>query len=419
MPTTCPNFSVPVGIPIFGLGFISSNRLIVGGGGGAGRNGVKNRLISYKVEVRRKDLEEEGVFEVPENEDAPMCLDVQLKDGAVIAGINKSEEAIKGSKNNSCRVFVVKEAAINEEEAVRTVESTSPDDYQKVVRFSHDGTLVATGTTDGQVHLFQYNSYNLKQSMTTNLKDEVLDVDINLENDKLTCVLRDGLKLVMLRGKNAGQVIQTLTASAVSKDLGLQFRYFRYGRGVSKEVGLAVANSKKSAGYICVLDAYTLETIKLVKVSKKPITTFCVSNDGYVLAFGSADYSITLMDISTMKVLTQVKNAHGFSITSIAISPDRRLLASGSADNTCRIVALPAQFSASSINPLYTLLLAFLIAGVVLWLTTIYHGGPAPQGLLGFKPPSATVSTATPQPSASNILTSYEPVTTSTHKIEL
>jgi prolactin regulatory element-binding protein len=50
-------------------------------------------------------------------------------------------------------------------------------------------------------------------------------------------------------------------------------------------------------------------------------------------------------------VLTEVKKAHGFSITSMAISPDRRILVSGSADNTCRVVDLPLQFAPGKTRP--------------------------------------------------------------------
>lgn len=83
------------------------------------------------------------------------------------------------------------------------------------------------------------------------------------------------------------------------------------------------------------------------------------------------------MDAQTLNVLTKVKDAHGFSITCIAISPDRRLLASASADNTCRIVSLPLQFNnALSINPLYTLLLAIIVAAFLLWLTTVLDLDP-------------------------------------------
>lgn len=96
-----------------------------------------------------------------------------------------------------------------------------------------------------------------------------------------------------------------------------------------------------------------------------------MSPDGAILAFASADLSITLLDAETLKVLIKVKEAHSFSITSIAISPDRRILASASADNTCCIVSLPLQFSSTStINPLLTVLLALTIAAILLFVLT-------------------------------------------------
>lgn len=35
-----------------------------------------SQQVSYRVEPRRKDLEEEAVYEFSNEEDAPMCLDV-------------------------------------------------------------------------------------------------------------------------------------------------------------------------------------------------------------------------------------------------------------------------------------------------------------------------------------------------------
>jgi prolactin regulatory element-binding protein len=51
---SCPTFKVSVGIPVFGLGFTSSNQLIVGGGGGPGRSGVKNKLVSLPCFIINK-----------------------------------------------------------------------------------------------------------------------------------------------------------------------------------------------------------------------------------------------------------------------------------------------------------------------------------------------------------------------------
>jgi prolactin regulatory element-binding protein len=89
--------------------------------------------------------------------------------------------------------------------------------------------LVATGTTDGKVNVFKYPSFESVSSgpITLSEVDDVLDVDINLEKEKLTCVLRDGLKLVNLRGKNVGQIVQTISSSTITKGSRSEFRAFR------------------------------------------------------------------------------------------------------------------------------------------------------------------------------------------------
>lgn len=58
----------------------------------------------------------------------------------------------------------------------------------------------------------------------------------------------------------------------------------------------------KPGAYIVKYDAYSLDQLKVVKVGNKPITTFTLSQDGAVLAFGSADLSISVLDATTLKV---------------------------------------------------------------------------------------------------------------------
>ncbi|KAG1308542.1 hypothetical protein G6F64_005962 [Rhizopus arrhizus] len=354
------------------LAFTADNQLVLGGGGGAGRSGVKNKLCCYKIDTRRKDLEEDASFEFSFDEDAPMCVDVHPKEPFVVVGVNSTAEEIKQGANKNCRSFRIFEDKLQLEEAVKTLDSKQVEDYQRVVRFSYDGSLIAAGTTDGKAHVLSYPG--LKPLCTSALidNDHVLDVDINLENEKLLCVLSKELKLVNLRNKkNIGKVIQTIPCSF--KNMKCEFRAFRYGRGFTKDIGFAIVNDiVKKAAYIIKYDAFTFEQLKMVKVASKPITAITLSSDGAILAFASADLSITVLDAMTLKTLTRIKEAHSFSITCIAISPDRQIIASGSADNTCRITTIPIQFSQSvSINPLHTLLLAIVVACMLLWLTTL------------------------------------------------
>ncbi|KAI9023860.1 quinon protein alcohol dehydrogenase-like superfamily [Phycomyces nitens] len=305
----CPTFSVSIGIPIFGLGFTSTNHLIIGGGGGGGRSGVQNKLSAYRIDGRRKDLEEEAVYDVPAGEDAPMCLAVHPTDHYVVAGINEPTKEIEAGFNKHCRVFHVTEEEFTLNNSIQVSTSKKADEYQKVARFSEDGSLVAVGTSDGHAEVFKYPSFT-SNGPAIKFDDEVLDVDIGLDNDKLTCVTRDALKLITIRGKNAGKVLQTLPAASIDKKRKMQFRSFRYGRGAVKDVGFAIVNcTDKPAGYVARLNAYTFETIKIHKVSKKPITAMCTSFDGAVLAIASSDFTITLFDASSMQVKFSAKQA--------------------------------------------------------------------------------------------------------------
>lgn len=77
----------------------------------------------------------------------------------------------------------------------------------------------------------------------------------------------------------------------------------RYGRGFTKDFGFAVVNGvTKPAAYIVKYDAYSLDQVKVVKVGNKPITAFAISQDGAILAFASADLSVTLLDALSFKV---------------------------------------------------------------------------------------------------------------------
>ncbi|KAI9496466.1 quinon protein alcohol dehydrogenase-like superfamily [Zychaea mexicana] len=406
-PPTCSTFAVPVGIPVYGVTFTPTNQLLIGGGGGPGRSGVQNKLVSYKVEPRRKDLEEEAVYDLSNDEDAPMCLDAHPTENVVVAGINSTEQNIKKGENKNCRVFKVLESQFELTKSLASITSKSAEDYQKVIRFNSDGTLFATGSSNGQVRVYSYPSLEPAcDAIESSGDDEVMDVDISLEKDKLTFLLRDAIKLVNLRGRHAGKVKQTISPATIDNKQKFQFRSFRYGRLYCKDFAYLVANSPKG-GYVVKLDAYTLERVQMVRISKKPITAFCISQDGGVIAAASSDYTISLYESNSLRLLYQLKEAHGFAITSIAISPDRRLLASGSADNSCRIITLPEQFSnaVAAINPLKTVLLAVVTAFLILLIIHFISSGTSEQTLLDSIKGSPAITTTTDIQATSTILT--------------
>jgi len=362
-------FAANVGIPIFALGFTATDQLVVGGGGGSGRTGVTNKITTYKVDTKRKEFREDAEFELGPDEDAPMCLDVHPHKNTCAVGVNGTDKSIESGESKNCRVFDIESDSITHIESIRTMKSKNVDDHQKVCRFSKDGQFLATGTTDGILTLLKFPSLEPAIPAITFENEEILDIDIDFDNEKLVVVTAGLLRLISLRGKATGKELQTIQANSLDKKVKSEFRAVRYGNGVSSDHAFAVLNSKaRNKGTVIKFNAHTLEIVKTKKISNKPLTAFSVSKDGSIGAYASADLSIGVFDTINLQKLLHIKEAHSFSITGLAINHDRSLLVSASAENKCRAVVLPKVYEsmALEINPLLTVLIALVLVVFIL-----------------------------------------------------
>ncbi|KAF9994780.1 hypothetical protein BGZ65_009578, partial [Modicella reniformis] len=68
------NFSYSVNVPIYCVGFTRDDKLILAGGGGAGRSGVLNKICIYHVDPTKKTLSLAGEKKLSRDEDAPMSI---------------------------------------------------------------------------------------------------------------------------------------------------------------------------------------------------------------------------------------------------------------------------------------------------------------------------------------------------------
>lgn len=100
----------------------------------------------------------------------------------------------------------------------------------------------------------------------------------------------------------------------------------------------------------------------------KGLTTFDLSDNGKWIAYGSSDCSVGLLDAFTLAPLLKILKSHEFPPTVLKFNPTSRLLISGSADNTVRLIAIPEGLGDSSTWS-YTLMIVLALFVVLFALS--------------------------------------------------
>lgn len=124
--------------PVYSAAFLANGLLAVGGGGGASRSGIKNKLVSrpsrpsrptHRLPQRLYTVNNErsialvGEFELQSGEDAPMSMaadievtihrhlcypsDAQPQSNTIFCGVNSAAEELDRGENQNCRALAV------------------------------------------------------------------------------------------------------------------------------------------------------------------------------------------------------------------------------------------------------------------------------------------------------------------------
>ena len=147
------------------------------------------------------------------------------------------------------------------------------------VAFSPNGKILASGSYDQTVHLWDVNTGRLLHTLTEHT-NEVLSLAFSPDGNTLASASWDGT--IRLWNPNNGKLKRTLTEHAGG------------------------------------------------------VTSVAFSPDGQTLASGSADQTILLWDTKTWKPKSTLRG-HTHVVDSVAFSPDGTMLASGSRDQTIRL----------------------------------------------------------------------------------
>ncbi|TFK92969.1 WD40 repeat-like protein, partial [Polyporus arcularius HHB13444] len=363
--------------PVYSCAFVSPTEFVLGGGGGQSKTGIKNKLRLYHVEGHAK-IELVDELELASGEDAPMSMAAHPSREEIVAGINSSEDVFKFGPNQNCRVFNVKENKISFAQAKSTLAlSGVDDDFQKVTVFSPTGSLLAVGGTR-DLSVLDYPSLN---PITTPIhldKGEIYDATFS--SNMLVVATTVSLLVYALpseddrpaekQSKLQLKLLQTIDRPSLpGKDAGSSYRAVRFHPTDEKTL-YTVSNtvpprtrtkSSPRRAFVCKWNTDTWKVTKTRQVSDRGVTCFDISPDGKLLAFGSSDLGVGVLDSQTLAPLLTILKAHEFPPTTIRFSPSSDILISGSADNTIRVATIPPNLGATSWGSWLLFIVALLV----------------------------------------------------------
>lgn len=396
-----PQASIELDYPLYTVDFDEedSHRLIVGGGGGAGRSGVGNKISVLEASADN-ELQLAGELSLSRDEDSVMSLALGAQKGkmtTLYAGVNSSPKSIAAGKNEHLRTIALEQPRARSSsagaqgkppvaklaEVSRTALFSNPDSetYQRLLKVTGGVGVAATGMgKESQIAFFDAGANTSKLRGVLELPLDAEDLDIIQTGEgqfQVAFCYKYELHIVNV-GKETSdpQLIYTMPEE---NSVRPAFRSIRY---LTPHFIMAVANLPQASGVL--LQGLRLptpghENARVAATAKIPramravalaVTNLCppssltgpIPDTQFLVGVAGNDSSIslyTLEHISSAQVtlllnlhpLTTLKEAHKGSVTGLAFStfttpkthlrPQFIKLASISLDKTVTVSTIP------------------------------------------------------------------------------
>ncbi|KAK7402909.1 hypothetical protein QQX98_011340 [Neonectria punicea] len=367
-PPPFPCASTELDYPLYALNFDpeDSTRLVVGGGGGAGRSGVGNKITVLET-ISQQDLRVAGEIDLSRDEDSVMSLAIgpqKDKTVHVYAGVNSSHESIAKGKNEHLRALGIEQSKARAAAGTKTADAkitelsrtslftdSSPDAYQRLLRIAGPVGVAATAMgKEPQLAIFEADGATAKVKGVIELTKEVEDLDIvQTGDDEFQVAFCDRYELHVV---NVGKEDSNPRVVFSIPDEDAQRPVFRSIRYLTPTFLLAAANLPKRTGVVLFgfrLPTSTSDNARLAvtaRINRKiSATALAVSNlappasptapagqTQFIVAVAGHDSSISLFSLEhktspSLDLLTNLwpfytlKDVHGKdNITGVAFS---------------------------------------------------------------------------------------------------
>ena len=195
------------------------------------------------------------------------------------------------------------------------------------VAITPDGQTLASGISDNTVKLWNLRSGELRQALPGIVQGSVR---MSISSDGAILAAGSMLAKIDLWNLRTGELIRTLDAEERAGDVT--------SIAISPKDEILVT-SHEGESVVRIWNPRTGELIRTLEGHSSQINSVAISPDGQILASGSADGTIRILDLRTRELIRVLKDAG--EVLSVTFSPDSRTLASGSEDGKIRIWQVP------------------------------------------------------------------------------
>ncbi|KAG5531194.1 hypothetical protein RHGRI_025971 [Rhododendron griersonianum] len=202
---------------------------------------------------------------------------------------------------------------------------------QLALKFNYDGSVLALGGEDGKLRVFKWPSMEIILD-EANSHASVKDLDFS----------PDGKFLVSVGSGGPGRVWDVTSSKPVAslpKERDEVFGFCRFSRNDKNPV-LYITSMRGQGGSIVRWETSSWKRVSTKQVVQDPVCAFNVSADGKLLAVGTIQGDVLIINSANMHVQNVVRKAHLGLVTALMFSEDSRALVSASLDSSARVTVI-------------------------------------------------------------------------------
>ncbi|XP_052206157.1 SEC12-like protein 2 [Diospyros lotus] len=307
--------------------FKAEKYLVFAGGGGEGRSGIPNALLLAHFDFDSNSLSDQPVAKLETGTDLPYRMAVHPGGDGVICSLPKSCRRIDWDtvkSTNLCKWGLKMSGNV-----LTQLEDVG---QQLALTFNAEGSVLAVGGEDGKLRVFKWPNMEIILD-EANAHASVKDLDFST----------DGKFLVSVGSGSHGRVWDVASRAPVaslSKENDEVFGFCRFSKDASKDQVLYITSMRGQGGSIVKWDTSTWQRMSSKLVVRDPVSAFNISADGKLLAIGTIQGDIFIVNSANMHVLNMVRKAHLGLVTALMFSQDSRALVSASLDSSARVTLI-------------------------------------------------------------------------------